>query len=93
MLKPIDAGTMAKEPWDTEWAADLAAEALAYLARHYPECASSEASRGVLREHEAAAYEAAMDADEDGYREVLRAYMRAGRDAALRLRKRRKGAA
>jgi hypothetical protein len=30
------------EPWDTEFAAELAAEALGYLVRHYPECAASE---------------------------------------------------
>src|SRR5215203_4603534 len=48
------------QPWDTEWGAGLASEALAYLARYYPECAASEA----LREHEEAAHEAAMDVDE-----------------------------
>ena len=71
------------QPWDTEWAADLASEALAYLARYYPECAASEA----LRDHEEAAHEAAMDADEVSYREALRAYCRAGRDEALRIRR------
>src|SRR5215217_2752201 len=49
------------EPWDTEKAAQLAAEALRWLGRNHPECAASE----VLREHEEAAYEAAMDADEE----------------------------
>jgi hypothetical protein len=49
------------EPWDTEKAAQLAAEALRWIGRNYPECAASE----VLREHEEAAYEAAMDADEE----------------------------
>ena len=68
------------EPWDTEKAAQLAAEALRWLGRNYPECAASE----VLREHEEAAYEAAMDADEERYREALRAYCRAGRDEATR---------
>lgn len=71
------------EPWDTEKAAQLAADALRYLGRYYPECVASE----VLREHEEAAHEAAMDADEDRYREALRAYCRAGRDEALRLRR------
>jgi hypothetical protein len=70
------------EPWDTEKAAQLAAEALRYLGRHYPECVASE----VLRPHEEAAHEAAMDADEDKYREALRSYCRAGRDEALRIR-------
>ena len=71
------------EPWDTEKAAQLAAEAMRWLSRNYPECAASE----VLREHEEAAYEAAMDADEERYREALRAYSRAGRDEALRIRR------
>jgi len=70
-------------PWDTELAAKLAAEALGYLARYYPECAASEA----LREHEEAAHEAAMDADEVRYLEALRCYMQAGRDEALRIRR------
>ena len=46
------------EPWDIEKAAQLASEALAYLARHYPECSGSEA----LRPYEEAAHDAAMDA-------------------------------
>jgi hypothetical protein len=71
------------EPWDIEKAAELAGEALAHLARYYPECASSEA----LRTHEEAAHEAAMDADEERYRAALRAYCRAGRDEALRIRR------
>jgi hypothetical protein len=73
---------MGAEPWDTESAAEKAREALHYLARNYPECAAS----GVLREHEEAAYEAAMRGDRDAYLEALRAYMRAGRDEALRIR-------
>jgi hypothetical protein len=71
------------EPWDCEWAAELAGEALAYLARYYPECAGSEA----LKAHEEAAHKAAMDADEVKYREALRNYCRAGRDEALRIRR------
>jgi hypothetical protein len=71
------------EPWDTEWAAQKASEALYYLARYYPECAAS----GVLREHEEAAHEAAMRGDEDAYLEALRAYCRTGRDEALRIRR------
>jgi hypothetical protein len=72
------------EPWDIEKAAKLAAEALRYLARYYPECSGSEA----LRPYEEAAHDAAMDADEERYKEALRGYMRAGRDAALETRKR-----
>jgi hypothetical protein len=45
------------EPWDTQWAAGLATQALMWLARNYPECAGSDA----LREHEDAAYGAAME--------------------------------
>ena len=71
------------EPWDTEKAAELASEALRWLAGNYPECAAS----GALRASEEAAHEAAMDADEVRYREALRAYCRAGRDEALRIRR------
>ncbi len=71
------------EPWDVEGAADLAGEALAYLARYYPECAGSEA----LRVKEEAAHEAAMDADEGKYVETFRACMRAGKGEALRIRR------
>jgi hypothetical protein len=71
------------EPWDVELAAELAGEALAYLARPYPECSGSEA----LRPYEEAAHEAATDGDEVRFREALRAYCRAGRDEALRIRR------
>ena len=79
----MTAGRKAAEPWDIEKATQLATEALRWLGRNYPECVASE----VLREHEEAAHEAAMDADEERYREALRAYMRAGRDEALRIRR------
>jgi hypothetical protein len=71
-------------PWDTEWAAEKAAEALRYLGRNYPECLEN---LRVLDEHEAAANEAAMRWDQNSYLEALRAYMRAGRDEALRIRR------
>jgi hypothetical protein len=77
-------GTAGAEPWDTEWAAARATEALRYLGTYYPECV--EALR-VLDEHETAAHEAALLGDREGYLEALRGYMKAGRDAALRLRK------
>ena len=73
---------MGAEPWDTEWAAERASEALHYLARNYPECAASAA----LREHEEAAHKAAMCGDRDAYLEALRDYCKAGRDEALRIR-------
>ena len=71
------------EPWDIEWAAQKASEALHFLARNYPECAGSQ----VLGEHEEAGYEAAMRGDEDAYLDALRAYVRAGRDEAVRIRR------
>jgi hypothetical protein len=79
----MTAGRKLVEPWDAEKAAQFAAEALRWLGRNYPECVASEA----LREHEEAAHEAAMDADEERYREALRAYCRAGRHEALRIRR------
>ena len=72
------------EPWDTEWAATKAAEALRYLGRNYPECLEN---LRVLDEHETAAHEAAMPGDRGAYLEALRGYMRAGRDEALWIRR------
>ncbi len=43
--------------WDTEWAAEKAAEALRYLGRNYPECLEN---LRVLDEHETAVHKAAM---------------------------------
>jgi hypothetical protein len=72
------------EPWDTEWAAEKAAEALRYLGRNYPECLEN---RRVRDEAETAAHEAAMRGDRGAYLEALRDYCRAGRDGALRIRR------
>ena len=72
------------EPWDTEWAAQKAAEALRYLGRNFPECLENPQ---VLDEHEEAAHEAAMRGDRDAYLEALRGYCRAGRGEALRIRR------
>jgi hypothetical protein len=72
------------EPWDTGWAAARAAEALRYLGTHCPECLDA---LRVLEEHETAAHEAALLGDREGYLEALRAYMKAGRDEALRIRR------
>lgn len=66
------------------WAAERAAEALRYLGRNFPECLEN---LRVLDEHEQAAREAALRGDREGYLEALRYYMRAGRDAALELRR------
>ncbi len=76
--------TVGAKPWDAEWAAERAAEALRYLGRNYPECL--EALR-VLDEHETAAHEAALLGDREGYLDALRGYMKAGRDAALGIRR------
>jgi hypothetical protein len=72
------------EPWNAEWAAQKAAEALRYLGRNYPECLEN---LRVLDEHETAAHEAALLGDREGYLEALRAYMKVGRDAALEIRR------
>jgi hypothetical protein len=78
-------GTMGPAPWDTEWAAERAAEALRYLGCNYPECLEK---LRVLDEHEEATNEAAMRADTNAYLEALRGYMRAGREEAVRIRRR-----
>jgi hypothetical protein len=75
-------GAVGVEPWDAEWAAARAAEALRYLGTHYPECL--DAPR-VLDEHEEDAHEAAVRWDKDAYPEAFRCYMRAGRAEALRI--------
>jgi hypothetical protein len=77
-------GVVGVEPWDTEWAAERAAEALRYLGRNFPECLEN---LRVLDEHEDAANEAAMRGDGDAYLCALRSYCRAGRDEALRIRR------
>ena len=68
---------------DTKWAAVKAAEALRYLGRHYPEGLTSPA----LHEHEEAANRAAVKCDREAYLEALRAYCRAGRAEAMRIRR------
>ncbi len=76
-------GATGAEPWDTEWAAEKAAEALRYLGRNYSECLEN---LRVLDEHEENAHEAAMHGDRGAHLESLRCYMRAGRHEALRIR-------
>jgi hypothetical protein len=71
------------EPWDAEWAAEQAAAALRYLGRNAQEVLEN---TSVLEPHEEVAHEAAMRGDEVAYLEALRAYCRAGRDEALRIR-------
>ena len=77
-------GAVGVEPWDAEWAAARAAEALRCLGRNFPECLGN---LRVLDKHERAANEAAMRGDRGAYLEALRAYMRAGRDEALQIRR------
>jgi hypothetical protein len=72
------------EPWDPEKAARLAADALRYLGRNAPEVLEN---TSVLGPHEEAAHQAAMRGDEVAYMEALRAYCRAGRAEALRIRR------
>lgn len=84
MASKSKARSVGAEPWNTEWAAARAAEALRYLGTHYPECLDA---LSVLEEHETAAHEAALLGDREGYLEALRAYMKAGRDEALRIRR------
>lgn len=69
--------------WDTEWAAEKASAAMVYLGDFYPECSGSP----MLHPHQDAVHQAAVAGDESAYLEALRAYMRAGRDEALRVRK------
>jgi len=76
--------TLGVEPWDTEWAHEQAVKALEWLANNYPECSGAEG----LREHDEAADGAAAVGDREAYLEALRAFMRAGRDEALRIRRR-----
>ncbi len=74
--------TGAVEPWDTEWAAERASDAMRFLAEHYPECSGSE----ELHPHQDAAHTAAVNGDRDAYLAALRRYMRAGRGVAVQAR-------
>jgi hypothetical protein len=78
------AGSVGVEPWDTEKAAQLAVDALCYLGRNAPEVLEN---TSILEPHEEAAHQAAMREDREAYLEALRAYCRAGRDEALRIRR------
>jgi hypothetical protein len=69
--------------WDTEWAAEKASATMRYPADFHPEASGSEA----LHRHQDAAHAAAVAGDEARYLDVLRGYMRAGREEALRVRK------
>jgi hypothetical protein len=71
------------EPWDCEWAHEQAAKVLEWLARNFPECGGSVR----FRECDEAVDEAAATGDREAYLGALRAYCRAGRDEALRIRR------
>ena len=77
-------GTVGDPPWDCDWAAERAAEALRYLGRNAPEVLEN---ARVLEPHEEAAHQAAMRGDEVAYLDALRAYCKAGRAEALRIRR------
>ena len=55
-----------------------------YLGSNYPECLGD---LRALDEYEELAHQAALAGDKEAYLEALRGYMRAGRDAAIRIRK------
>jgi hypothetical protein len=59
--------TVGAEPWDTEWAAQRAADALRYLGRNAPEVLEK---TSVLEPHEEAADEAAATGDREAYLEA-----------------------
>jgi hypothetical protein len=80
---PVRAAGPERTGLDSEWCAVKAAEAMRYLALHYPECSGSEA----LHAHQEGAHAAAVAGDEAAYLEALRAYMRVGRSVALGVRR------
>jgi transposase-like protein len=84
LLKARKAEEVAQADDLLEQVSNLQAHALRYLGRNAPEVLEN---TSVLEPHEEAAHEAAMRGDEDAYLEALRAYVRAGRDQALRVRR------
>jgi hypothetical protein len=69
--------------WSQGWAYEKAAQAMRYLAEHYPECGGLEA----LDPYHDAVHEAAIAEDQGAYEEALREFMRAGRREALAVRR------
>jgi hypothetical protein len=69
--------------WCQEWAYEKAAQAMRYLAEHYPECGGLEA----LDPYHDTFHEAAIAEDQGAYEEALREFMRGGRREALAVRR------
>ena len=69
--------------WSLKSAYERAVQAVRYLAENYPECGGIES----LDPYHDAVHEAAVREDWDGYEDALRNYMRAGRSAALAIRR------
>jgi len=69
----------AQGTWSQEWAMEKAAQAMRFLAQHFPEAGGLE----VLDPYQEAVHEAAVAEDRGVYEEALREYMRAGRREAL----------
>jgi hypothetical protein len=67
--------------WDSEWALNLAAGAVYYLAQNYPEGVDA------ANPYQQAVNEAAARGDREAYKQALREYVSAGRRAALEVRR------
>jgi hypothetical protein len=63
--------------WSNEWACELAAQALAYLAENFPECGGSE----ILDSYQDVVHAAAIREDRDAYANALRDFIRAAEGA------------
>ena len=81
---PLENNPHEGAPWDLEWAAERAAEAMRYLAVNCP------ASAGYPELHgfQDAAHAAAVAEDRDRYLEALRGYVRAGQRVERAARRR-----
>ena len=71
---PMQGAPERDTPWDLEWAAERAAEAMRYLSVNCPASGGSSELHGF----QDAAHAAAIAEDRDRYLEALRGYVRAG---------------